>query len=145
MKNYRFITLIAATALLGSCSGNKETKTLYGLWEPILVINDSTNTWKKAEENFIISVSGKCEEIVVERTEMGDLANPDVVMPDAKCSGNRDELTFRDTMSANTVYALKMDASKDTLTGTATTDYNNDYPTAIVKIKFFRIGANDAN
>ncbi len=144
MKNYSFLILVAATAFIASCSGNKETKTLYGSWEPILVINDSTNTWKKAEENFIISVSGTCEEIVVERTEMGDLANPDVVMPGAKCSGNRDELTYRDTTYSNTVYALKMDASKDTLTGTATTDYNNEYPTAVVKIKFFRIGANDA-
>lgn len=144
MKNYSFLILLAATAFVCSCSGNKETKTLYGLWEPILVINDSTNTWKKAEENFFISVSGKCEEIVVERTEMGDLTNPAVVMPDAKCSGNRDELTYRDTTYSNTVYALKMDASKDTLTGTATTDYNNDYPTVVEKIKFFRIGANDA-
>ena len=144
MKNYSFLILVAATAFLGSCSGNKETKTLYGLWEPILVLDDSTNTWKKGDETFFISVSGTCEEIVVERTEMGDILNPEVKMPGAKCSGNRDELTYRDTIYTNTVYALKMDASKDTLIGTATHKYNTEYAPRIVKIKFFRIGANDA-
>lgn len=129
---------LAASIAVGAC-GEKETKTLYGSWEPILQA-DTSNIWVASDANFIISVTGSCEAIEVNRTEKGDLANPDVAMPDAKCSGNRDVLTYADnTNDDGLVYELKMDASKDTLIGTATYHYSNRPEPYVLKIKMLRI------
>lgn len=138
MNKNLFLILLAAVTVLGACS-NKVTKNLYGSWEPILAIYDTANVWQPVDENFFISVSGKCEEVVVTRTERGDIANPEVEMPNAKCGGDRDELSFTDTINTRTDYVLKLDASKDTLTGTATQDYHNEYAPVVTKIKFLRI------
>ena len=131
---------MTATVLLNSCSDNTVTKTLYGTWDPILEAADSSNEWKNTSENFLLSVSGTCEEIEITKTAKGDLANPDVKMDKAKCSGNRDELTFTDTEDANTIYTLKMDTSKDTLTGLATTAIDGNEKPYVLKIKFLRLG-----
>ena len=142
MKQILLFLFIAATITLSSCSDKTVTKTLYGAWDPIQEYVDSTHSWIATDKNFILDVSGKCEEIAVQKTEKGDLANPDIPMTDAKCFGNRDELSFTDTYNTQSSYSLKLDASKDTLTGTVSTTYTNDPEPEIVKIRFARIGGN---
>lgn len=138
MKNHFLFTLLAAVTILGACS-HKETKTLYGSWEPILEAADTSDKWDVTDANFIIAVTGSCEKIEVGRTQKGDLTNPEVPMLGATCSGDRDILTFSDSTLGNPmVYVLKMDASKDTLIGTSTKVYDNAGKVT-VKMKFARI------
>ncbi len=137
MKNKISVLLLGAVFFV-SCA-QKETKTLYGSWEPIVQCADSSDVWVPTDRNFLISVSGKCEEILVEKTERGDLTNPDIPMPDAKCYGDRDQLSFTDNYGPSAVYELKMDATRDTLIGTVTTVWSNLPAPVVEKIKFLRI------
>ena len=139
MTRYTWILFAAMGMLLGACSDKTVTKTLYGTWDPILEAADTAKVWVKTSENYLISVSGKCEAIEVTKTEKGDLANPDVAMEDAKCFGDRDQLSFLDPMYRGVRYDLKLDATKDTLIGTISTLQDGQPDPHPFRIKLLRI------
>lgn len=142
MKSISIVLFASVVCILSSCSNNEVTKTLYGDWEPILECPDTARNWGPTTKNFLLSVTGKCEEIVVTKMEKGDLTNPDIPMTEAKCFGERDELGFKDTYNTETTYLLKLDVTKDTLIGKATTKWSNA-PDEVVKIKFLRISGGE--
>lgn len=135
-----FVSLLLIAVIASSC-GDEVTKTLYGGWEPVAEA-DSTGKWGPAvDKNFLLNVEGKCEAIQVSVTEMGDLANPDIPMDSARCYGNRDQLSFTDKRVGSNYYDLKLDASKDTLTGTVSIDYVMGRQTH--QIKFARVSGGE--
>ncbi len=141
MKKSILIVSAGICMVLLSCGKGKETKTLYGSWMQVQEYVDSTKTWIDQEGEFILDVKGKCEAIEVTQTQRGDLANPDIKLPDAKCYGDRDELSFTVDPEDNGVkYDLKLDASKDSLIGTATYSYSNTPQPYVAKVKFARLG-----
>jgi hypothetical protein len=139
MKRRQWIIFFTMALLFSACTDNAVTKTLYGTWNPILEAPENDPIWVPSTENYLITVSGKCEEIEVTKTQKGDLTNADVPMSDAKCYGNRDQLSFRDTLYLDIHYDLKLDASKDTLVGTMTV-FEDGKPTPNpYRIKLLRI------
>lgn len=120
-----------------ACGGDKETKTLYGSWEPLLEYNERDQKWQPADENYFISISGKCENIEIAKQVQGDLANPEIPLEDPHCFGNRDEVSWKD-QTYGYIYHLKMDASKDTLIGSYLVNPGEEDEYAI-KTKFLRI------
>ncbi len=145
MNKHTWLIVLLLTALVWSCSenagGSTVTKTLYGTWDPILEAADTAKVWVTTTENYLITVSGKCEEIEVTKTEKGDLANPDEKMTDAKCFGDRDQLSFMDPMYRGLRYDLKLDASKDTLIGTMSTLVDGQPDPHPFRIKLLRVGS----
>jgi hypothetical protein len=110
-------------ALLTSCGGGGEDKTLYGSWEFVQEMDDSTHQWKPYQEDFFVIVTGSCEEIDVELQHYGDLTDADKAT-NAKCYGNRDQLDFTEPRFENT-FQCKMDATKDTLLCTSKRHYDS--------------------
>jgi hypothetical protein len=102
-----------------------EVKTLYGLWSPkkhqFVGTMDTLAPWY---DQFAIEVEGKCEDIQITHIKFGETLADRVQtkVANAKCFGNRDELSFDDTelFEYPVTVKLKMDASKDTLIGTLT-------------------------
>ncbi len=136
---HQWVFLVALAMIFAACSDKTVTKSLYGTWDPILEAADTAQVWSKTTENYLISVSGKCEAIEVTKTEKGDLANPDVAMEDAKCFGDRDQLSFMDPMYRGVRYDLKLDATKDTLIGTISTLQDGQADPHPFRIKLLRI------
>jgi len=140
MKTILSLTFFFSIIMLTSC-GDKVTKTLYGGWDPVAE-SDTAGNWGKVENmNFIMSVEGKCEEVKVIITVKGDLTNPDINMDSARCYGNRDQLYFLDKRVGTNIYDLKLDATKDTLTGTVSIDYV--LGRQVHQVKFARISGGE--
>jgi hypothetical protein len=117
-KNVLFFILFSC---LTACENDsKSDKTLYGLWECTSEQFDNEPA-QKPNPAYILDVSGRCEDIQVKLTNGGkDLANMNEAQGgNAKCFGNRDELSFfASNVMSGVDFKLKMDASRDTLHGT---------------------------
>jgi len=131
LKKKLNLTLIIALVIVTLISCNrKETKTLYGTWEPYAFYNNSVNSWDTTSRPFFISITGKCEDLTVEKNIYGDIAAPAVPFSNSKCSGERNEVNFEDTTDGGDTYKVLyhfvMDKSKDTLNGTRTVQYKDN-------------------
>lgn len=116
----KFFILVLFSSFFACKSDPKADKTLYGLWECTSEQFDNDPA-QKPNPAYILNVSGRCEEIEVNLTNGGkDIANMNEVKGEnAKCFGNRDELSFyASNVMSGVDFKLKMDVSKDTLRGT---------------------------
>jgi hypothetical protein len=105
---------------LASCNTGPQ-KTLYGRWKCISEQFDGKESLPPSPD-YSFEIKGTCEDIIIEYYEIsGDLVSALTGLPmeNAKCFGNRDEVTFyNDYMRGGVNFHLKMDASRDTLRGT---------------------------
>jgi hypothetical protein len=145
MKKISLLSVLTIIILLSGCSKGGEVKTLYGSWEFVQSFNKESGQWQEGKENFWIIVEDKCEDIKI-YTKVIDLLSDEIPMSDCKCFGDRDQISFRDTTQSSGYserYELKMDATRDTLTGTVTVVYVPDstevIPDLVSRVKLARI------
>lgn len=106
----------------------RESKTLYGMWEPYAYYNDGSHTWDTTLRRFFLSITGSCDDLSVEKNVYGDLSGAPVPFSNCKCLGDKNEVSFEDSTyngDPREIYHFVMDKTKDTLNGTRTLQYKD--------------------
>ena len=138
MNNNKILLIFAVAVVLTGCTFNN-TKTFYGTWMPVFQSTDSVAGWKSIQSDFLLAMSGSCEEMKVEKVTIAGTPKPDIEFTDTKCYGESNRLTFTDSSDAEKEYDVKLDITRDTLIGTIRFKAADGVTPVVEKIKMARM------